>query len=29
MQSNSDFIENFAQKPAPLQELTRKNTHFK
>ena len=29
MQSNSDFIENFAQKAAPLQELTRKNTHFK
>ena len=29
MQSNSDLIENFAQKPAPLQELTRKNTHFK
>ena len=29
MQSNSDFIENSAQKSAPLRELTRTNTHFK
>ena len=29
MQSNSDFIENFAQKAPPLRELTRENTHFK
>ena len=29
MQSNSDFIKNFAQKAPPLQKLTRKNTHFK
>lgn len=29
MQSNSDFIENFAQKAAPLRELTKKNVHFK
>ena len=29
IQSNSDFIKNFAQKAAPLHELTCKNTHFK
>ena len=29
MQSNSDFIENFAQKAALFKVLTRKNTHFK
>ena len=29
MQSNSDFIKNFAQKAAPLHELTCKNTHCK
>ena len=29
MQSNSDFIKNFAQKAAPLHELICKNTHFK
>ena len=29
MQSNADFIENFAKKAAPLQELTEKKAHFK
>ena len=29
MQSNSDFIPNFAQKTAPLRELTHHNIHFK
>ena len=29
MQSNSDFIENFAQQTALLRVLTHKNTHFK
>ena len=29
MQSNSDFIPNFAQKAAPLRELTYHNIHFK
>ena len=29
MQSNSDFIENFAQKAALFKVLTCKNTHFK
>ena len=29
MQSNSDLIENFAQKAARLLELTHKNTHFR
>ena len=29
MQSNADFVENFAQKAAELRELTHKNAHFK
>ena len=29
MQSNSDFILNFAQKAAPIRELTHHNIHFK
>ena len=29
MQSNADFIENFAQKATPLRELTQNKTHFK
>ena len=29
MQSNADFIENFARKIAPLRELTKAYVHFK
>ena len=29
MQSKADFIENFAQKTTPLQELTQNKTHFR